>query len=467
MKSILPTGNYPEALEIIKNLFTFPREKMELMIRDFQEEMHKGLAGTESQFKMIPTYMPLPTGNEKGYSLAIDMGGTNLRVMIVKLSGKQATPEIILSSKRELSRREMDTDAQTLFAVIAREIQKLLLQLELLNRKNNNIGSIEEVGFTFSYPVKMVNRNSGIIVALSKELAAKDLLGQDPFVLLFQALTALPVQTQLYPLSALKAAALLNDTVTELIYGAYLKNNEDSDYQCRIGGIIGTGYNFALLLDTNAILKFKEAEYPSRQMIVNIEAGNFDAASLPKTIFDQWVDQKSLKPGFYRLEKMVAGNYLGRITAWILKELIQTDNLFNANSDIIEKINNFTCVHMSLLEANYPGNQEKARELLKELGISPVMDEELSIIHEITTLVSTRAAYIAAASVAAIVLFIDPKLEQKHTIALDGSVFGKYPGYKAKMLVTLHQLLGNKAEQIKLEYISDGSGIGAAIAAKC
>ena len=48
-------------------------------------------------------------------------------------------------------------------------------------------------------------------------------------------------------------------------------------------------------------------------------------------------------------------------------------------------------------------------------------------------------------------------------MAVDGSLFEKYPGYKAVMEDALYQLTRNK--RIKLVLAKDGSGVGAAIAA--
>jgi len=464
MNTLLPKNNYEYALTFIKELFAFPLEEMQQMVTDFCAQMQQGLAGEESYLKMIPTYIPLPTGDETGYALAIDMGGTNLRVMFVKLQGKAGKPQVILASKRELAKSEMNKDAEVLFSIVADEVNKLLIALDSQNieKTENHL----DIGFTFSYPVQMINKNTGTIVNLAKELTASGLIGENPFHLLFKELEHIKHQSQLFPVSTLRPGALLNDTVTELIYGAYLKAIESSPYTCDIGGIIGTGHNFAVVLNTKDIPKFNDSEYKEKQMIVNMESGNFDADSLPVNIFDLRVDQNSHNTSCQSLEKIIAGNYLGRIVVEVLKELVASSNLFNGNMTLYAKLEAYKCQHMSALEECYKNDPEQAKHILAGIGLEPINDTDLAIIYEATAIIAKRATRVASTALAAILQFIDPELKNKHTIAIDGSVFGKYPGYKTSMEEALQELLGDKADLVKLEYISDGSGIGAAIAAK-
>lgn len=50
--------------------------------------LEKGLANAGEDVPMIPTYVfGWPTGQEKGSYLAVDLGGTNLRVCHVELEG--------------------------------------------------------------------------------------------------------------------------------------------------------------------------------------------------------------------------------------------------------------------------------------------------------------------------------------------------------------------------------------------
>ena len=66
---------------------TCPLSDMKRLIVDFHREMENGLAGKKSSLAMIPAYMDRPTGEEKGRYLALDLGGTNFRIVELELKG--------------------------------------------------------------------------------------------------------------------------------------------------------------------------------------------------------------------------------------------------------------------------------------------------------------------------------------------------------------------------------------------
>jgi hexokinase len=76
-----------------------------------------------------------------------------------------------------------------------------------------------------------------------------------------------------------------------------------------------------------------------------------------------------------------------------------------------------------------------------------------------------RSARLAAAAIAAVVLWMDKDLAHRHAVAIDGSLFQKYPGFKDAMRSCLMELLGDRAARIAFMPVQDGSGIGAAIIA--
>ena len=65
-----------------------PLEDCEALMAGFQAAMAHGLAGEESDLKMLPSFVTeLPTGKEAGTVYALDLGGTNFRVLRVVLPG--------------------------------------------------------------------------------------------------------------------------------------------------------------------------------------------------------------------------------------------------------------------------------------------------------------------------------------------------------------------------------------------
>ena len=55
------------------------------MILNFHAEMYRGLQGEPSSLKMLPAFIDCPTGKEQGRFIALDLGGTNFRVLRVRL----------------------------------------------------------------------------------------------------------------------------------------------------------------------------------------------------------------------------------------------------------------------------------------------------------------------------------------------------------------------------------------------
>ena len=63
---------------------------MRAIVKHFISELDRGLSKAGGNIPMIPGWvMDFPTGKETGSYLAIDLGGTNLRVVLVKLGGNR------------------------------------------------------------------------------------------------------------------------------------------------------------------------------------------------------------------------------------------------------------------------------------------------------------------------------------------------------------------------------------------
>ncbi len=274
---------HPERSEgSLRNLFTLSRPDMLKIIGDFHREMDKGLAGKASSLKMISTYAPMPTGREKGNFLAIDLGGTNFRVLKIALSGGKAGNAKIM--KFAIKKSRMTTGAGDFFDFIADSVRKFLKKYRLVG------APAMDMGFTFSFPVRQTGIDSGILICWTKGFEIRGAVGKDVVELMRGAFARRGV-------SNIRIAALVNDTVGTLAARRY----EDS--ACDIGVIIGTGTN-ACYFDAL-----------SARGVINIEWGNFN--KLKPTFFDRRLDEESDNPGQQILEKMVSGMYLGKIVGLI------------------------------------------------------------------------------------------------------------------------------------------------------
>ena len=94
---------------------------------------------------------------------------------------------------------------------------------------------------------------------------------------------------------------------------------------------------------------------------------------------------------------------------------------------------------------------------------------ELELIRRLSELIGTRAARLSACGVAAI---CKKKGSESCHVGADGSVFNKYPHFKARGAVALREILDwpekkNAKEEDPIEILAaeDGSGVGAALIA--
>ena len=101
-------------LKRIEEEFEFSRAGMMKIIDNFHLEMARGLAGSESSLKMITTYAGMPTGEEKGRFIALDLGGTNFRVLELTLKGNRTTGRLSMM-KFALGKKHITGSAELFF----------------------------------------------------------------------------------------------------------------------------------------------------------------------------------------------------------------------------------------------------------------------------------------------------------------------------------------------------------------
>ncbi len=434
-----------EFVSYLEKLFTISPDDIKIIISDCHAEMLKGLSGYESSLKMIPSFVDRPEGNEKGKLIALDLGGTNFRVLVVELDGKRSAT-VLAVSKFAIPKKEMRGTGVQLFDFIAGCIDSFLTENSFDRKRFYNLA------FTFSFPVEQTTIAAGKLLVWTKGFTAKGVEGKDIIILLNEALSRKNI-------NCIKVTALANDTVGTLVARSY------TDPTCDLGVIMGTGTNACYREKLSNILKLR-VPGPDGHMIVNMEWGNFDKLRL--THYDRQLDKASVNPGAMYLEKMVSGMYLGEITRLILIDLIKKDLILLNESDAAEsfkKKDSLKTDHMSLIEGDETTNLSKVEEYFNNSGISNSTLHDRTMLKRLCEFVSARAARLGAAAISAVITWMDPELKDMHTVAIDGSLFEKYPGFETKMTDVFKILYGKKAEKITLVHSKDGSGKGAAIIA--
>jgi hexokinase len=260
-------------------------------------------------------------------------------------------------------------------------------------------------------------------------------------------------------------AALINDTTGTLIASAY------TDQSMKIGCIFGTGCNAAYMENCGSIPKLSHLNLPpDLPMAINCEYGAFDNehAVLPVTPYDVKIDEDSPRPGQQAFEKMIAGLYLGEIFRLVLVDLHENKNLLFQGQDIkaLKKPYSLDASFLSFIEEDPFENLHDTKGMFQEKLHITAEKPELELCRRLAELIGTRAARLAACGVAAICK--KKNIDACH-VGADGSVFNKYPHFKARGAQALREILDwgkdQRKDPIVLSSAEDGSGVGAALIA--
>lgn len=414
-----------------KQAFHIPPNDMKKFMRDFRAEMNAGLKGKKGSLKMLPTYAKRPTGRETGEFLALDLGGTNFRVASLLLKGNRKTtlPQI---KQFVLGDRHIKSTGKALFDFISRAVLKFMAEHRM------DLKGKRDLGFTFSFPMRKKGIDEGVLIAWTKGFSAKGVEGKGIVGLMNESLKR-------SGLSNTRINAVINDTVSTLVAGSY------EDARCDVGVILGTGTNACYYEKAANISKLKMSR-GSGEMIVNIEWGNFN--KIRPTRYDRLLDRESRNPGKQLLEKMISGMYLGKLAGLVLKSLGYHLKPEDLKSE-----------YLSEIEADRSKGLFRVNKILKKLGIPRSTGDAKSLTKSVCSLVSARAARLAALAMASVVTKLDPRLSGRHTIAIDGSLYEKHPGFAKGVRATFKEIFGKKAVNITLIATKDASVKGAAIIA--
>lgn len=179
-----------ETMKRLEEQFTVPQAKLKEITDHFVKELEKGLSKEGGSIPMIPTWvMNFPTGEETGTYLALDMGGTNLRVCEVTLTEEKGEFDIIQSKYRMPQELKTGT-AEELWDYIADCLQ----QFVEYHHEGEDIKSLP-LGFTFSYPASQDFIDHGVLQRWTKGFDIDGVEGKDvvpPFAAALKERVCLP-----------------------------------------------------------------------------------------------------------------------------------------------------------------------------------------------------------------------------------------------------------------------------------
>ncbi|CCH61074.1 hypothetical protein TBLA_0E00110 [Henningerozyma blattae CBS 6284] len=446
--------NLKDQIHALETIFTVSDAKLKAVTKHFIGELDKGLSKTGGTIPMIPGWvMDYPTGKESGDFLAIDLGGTNLRVVLVKLGGDR-TFDTTQSKYKLPGPMRVTKNRDELFAFIADSLKSFVDE-----QFPEGVSSPIPLGFTFSFPASQNKINEGVLQTWTKGFDIPNVEGHDVIPLLQEQLEKRKIP--------INVVALINDTTGTLVASLY------SDSETKMGVIFGTGVNgayYEVVKDIEKLDGKLADDIPaSSPMAINCEYGSFDSehAILPRTKYDVIIDEQSPRPNQQAFEKMSSGYYLGELLRLVLVELHEQGFIFK-NQDV-SKLNT-----PYIMDTSYPSrieddpfeNLENTDELFQaDLGIE-TSTVERKLIRRVSELIGTRAARLAVCGIAAI---CQKRGYETGHIAADGSVYNLYPDFKQRAAEGLASIydwtMPMEEHPIKIVPAEDGSGAGAAIIA--
>jgi hexokinase len=176
----------------LERIFTIPAAKMKEITSHFVKELTKGLTVEGGTIPMVPTWvMSFPTGEETGTFLALDMGGTNLRVCEITLTEEKGEFDITQSKYRMPEDLKSGT-AEELWEYVADCLQQFIEY----HHESETLKDIP-LGFTFSYPATQDYIDHGVLQRWTKGFDISGVEGED-VVPMFEAACAKRVSLLLW-----------------------------------------------------------------------------------------------------------------------------------------------------------------------------------------------------------------------------------------------------------------------------
>uniref|UniRef100_A0A671QC04 Hexokinase-2 n=1 Tax=Sinocyclocheilus anshuiensis TaxID=1608454 RepID=A0A671QC04_9TELE len=432
----------------ILNTLRLSRDQLLEVKKRMEEEMNRGLAKkthATATVKMLPTFVrSTPDGTERGDFLALDLGGTNFRVLLVRVrSGKRRSVEMhnkIYTIPQDITQGT----GEELFDHIVHCIADFL---EYMGMK----GALLPLGFTFSFPCHQTRLDQGILIKWTKGFKASGCEGEDVATLLKDAIH----RSEDFDLDVV---AVVNDTVGTMMTCGY------EDPQCEVGLIVGTGTNTCYMEEMSNV---ELVDGDEGRMCVNMEWGAFgDRGELDDvcTEFDRAVDDQSTYPGKQRYEKMISGMYLGEIVRNVLLDFTAKGLLFRGKlSERLKTRGIFETKFLSQIESDRLALRQ-VRSILQHLGLTSSTCDDSILVKEVCSVVSKRAAQLCGAGLSAVVdkIRLNRGLEKLSiTVGVDGTLYKLHPHFATFMRETLRDLAPNC--EVTLVQSEDGSGKGAAL----
>lgn len=449
---------HEDQVQLVEREFNLSTASCRSIMDRMTLEMQKGLGkatNDKAKIKMIPSYVTsLPDGSERGNFLALDLGGTNFRVLSVEIGDPiDGEPNIQMDSQiYKMPEAVITGDGEKLFDHIAYCMSDFLSRQGLSK-------TLLPVGFTFSFPCKQDSLDSASLITWTKGFSASGVEGEN-------IVTMLKAAIERRGDMQCNVVAVVNDTVGTLMSCAHSADD------CKIGLIVGTGSNACYMERSKNV---ETCDVNEGDMCINMEWGAFgDDGVLDdfRNDYDRIVDAASINAGRQLFEKMISGMYLGEIVRLVLVRLCEQGVLFNGKkSPALETYGKFETSFVSQIEG--VSDMTATQNVLASLDLLEANRADCEIVTRVCQAVSRRAAYLSASGIAAVAHKIAENDRStgrvaagetcKITVGVDGTVYKKHPTFADMMDAMTRELCREADIEVEFALSYDGSGKGAAL----
>ncbi|KAI9699531.1 MAG: hypothetical protein M1820_007162 [Bogoriella megaspora] len=467
--------NLDDFLAEVKTLFEAPLDPAKLLVMSKQLQGQFDLKLQNSNVCMLPSYNhTLPSGQERGSYLALDVGGSTFRVALVELGmSAEKSMEIKVMQCHKIDNAVKALKGREFFDWMAVRIQETI---DGYNREVLHGSESLAMGLSWSFPIEQTSICGGYLLQMGKGFAiTQGVQGVNVKELIVEACKKQNLNVRL--------RAIVNDSTATLLSRAYVDNTT------RMALILGTGTNAALHLPVTALAheKFGERSQSwydqAKHVIVNTEFSMFGKNILPTTRWDDYLNITHIHPDYQPFEHLMSGRYLGEIVRLILLEAVQTAGLFGGQmpQSLTQPYTLDTGI-IAVFEADDTPTLAKSQAAFQSAHPleSPPTFEDLIFIQRVSSLISRRAAAYLATGIHSLCTLrarsegITAANADHVSISCNGSVIEKYPGFKLETQRVLDQMVeldgGRQRESgggVSLDISYESAIFGAAVAASC
>lgn len=390
-------NNLEKAIFTVKNeIFVSCDNRQEAIIESFVSDMKD-----KKTLKMLNTYIQCEKFFKSGEYLALDIGGTNVRVSLYEIDFK-----VSLKATKKFVLRGDDFDYTTDEYSLTDILEMVADRIEEIIEPNKKY----LLGHTFSFAIDSKSKNSAKTLGLSKGFAWHDAVGVDVNECLKKVLNKRGLNVE--------PMAILNDTTATLLAGF------TQDINTNIACILGTGHNMCFI--------------NSDGEAINTESGGFNSDIIPITEYDEEFLNLIPNERACLLEALVGGKNIAKLAKVIVDSFAQKGY-----------VKEFPKITSEMLSGAIE-NDLDSLDTLQNYAL-----------REVARILYARAASLIACEIVAVFRYLGIT-EGEYAVAFDGSVYEKVPCFREYLTEELGKLCGNI--HISHMLVKDGSSVGAVIA---